>query len=121
MIRVTDIWKIYFFVMIGIGIGYLGSFDNKNFFILGIPTVLLLKSTNFDCQSTSLKLEKQKTINLLICTVKDTIDLTKTWNNGNYEEMKVKAQEMIKNLIGGMDIQSIIQTGIMAFISNKLN
>ena len=121
MFRVPDIWKVYFFVMIGVGIGYLGSFDNKNFFILGVPTLLLLKSTNFDCQSTSLKLEKQKTINLLISTVKDGIDLSRVWNNGNYEEMNTKAREMFKNLIGEMDIQSLLQTGFMAFVSNRLN
>jgi hypothetical protein len=121
MFRVPDVWKIYFFVMIGIGVGYLGSFDNKNFFILGVPTLLLLKTTNFDCQSTSLKLEKQRTINLLISTVKDGIDLTRSMNSESSEIITSKAKEMIKNLIGGMDLQSLIQTGIMAFVSNRLN
>lgn len=121
MFKVPDIWKIYFFVMIGVGVGYLGSFDNKNFFILGVPTILLLKSTQFDCHTSSLKLEKQRTINLLFSTVKDGIDLTKNWNGGNYDEMSFKAKEMIKNLMGGMDLQSLLQTGIMAFMSNRLN
>jgi hypothetical protein len=121
MFRVPDIWKIYFFIMIGVGVGYLGSFDNKNFFILGVPTLLLLKSTNFDCQATSLKLEKQRTINLLISTVKDGIDLTRVMNTESSEVVISRAKEMIRNLIGGMDIQSLVQTGIMAFVSNRLN
>lgn len=121
MFRVPDIWKIYFFVMIGVGIGYLGSFDSNNFFILGVPTVLLLKNTQFDCYTSQLNLEKQRSINLAISTIKDAIDLTKNWNSENYDEMSLKAKEMIKNLMGGIDLQSIIQTGIMSFISNKLN
>lgn len=121
MFRVPDIWKIYFFVMIGIGVGYLGSFDNKNFFILGVPMVLLLKTTQFDCYTSSLKLEKQRTVNLIISTLKDGIDLTKNWNKGNYEEMSLKAKEMFKNIMGGMDFQSMIQSGIIAFMHNQLN
>ena len=118
MFRVPDIWKIYFFIMIGVGVGYLGSFDNKNFFVLGVPTLLLLKNTEFNCYTTQVKLERQKSFNLGMTIIRDIVDLARNFNyNNNIDELREKVQNLVKNAMGGIDLQGLVSTGISAFIN----
>ena len=121
MINFPDIWKIYFFILLGMGIGYLGSFDQKNFFILGVPTVLLIKNTQFDCYTNRLKYEKQKTLNHSLNIVRDMIDVFRTWNTNNVDEATEKIKEIFRNVMQGMDINSLVSTGISAFINSQIN
>jgi hypothetical protein len=121
MINFPDIWKIYFFILLGMGIGYLGSFDQKNFFILGVPTVLLIKNTQFDCYTNRLKYEKQKTLNHSLNIVRDMIDVFRTWNTNNVDEATEKIKEIFSNVMQGMDINSLVSTGISAFINSQIN
>ncbi len=121
MINFPDIWKIYFFILLGMGIGYLGSFDHKNFFILGVPTVLLLKNTQFDCHTAKIKYEKQRSLNHIIGIIRDMIDLFRTWNPNNVEEATERVKEIFKNAMHGMDINSLLSTGVSAFISSQIN
>jgi hypothetical protein len=117
MIKLPDIWKIYFFILLGIGIGYLGSFDSKNFFILGVPTILLLKNTEFDCHNAKIKFEKQKTINHILNIMRDTMDLYRNFNPNNVQETTEKIKEIFKNTFYGMDLQNLA----MRFMVNSIN
>jgi hypothetical protein len=118
MIRVPDMWKIYFFILLGVSIGYLGSFDNKNFFVLGVPTLLLLKNTEFNCYTTQVKLERQKSFNLGLTIIRDIVDLARNFNyNNNIDELREKVQNLVKNAMGGIDLQGLMSTGISAFIN----
>ena len=118
MIRIPDMWKIYFFILLGVVIGYLGSFDNKNFFVLGVPTILLLKNTEFNCYVSQIKYERQKSFNIGMVIVRDILDLAKNFNNNNnIEELREKIQNLVKNAMDSIDLQSLISTGISAFIN----
>ncbi len=121
MINFPDIWKIYFFILLGVGVGYLGSFDHKNFFVLGVPTILLLKNSQFDCHNSKLKYEKQKTLNHSLNIVRDMIEIFRNWNANNVEEATEKIKEVFKNVMHGMDINSLVSTGISAFINSQIN
>jgi hypothetical protein len=118
MFRIPDIAKVYLFVLLGVGIGYLGSFDHKNFFILGVPSILLIKNTHFNCYEDKIKFERQKSINHVLHLIRESIDLVKTVNVNSMEEAKEKIQSILKSFMGGLDLQSVISTGIYSFISS---
>ena len=121
MFKIPDMWKIYLFILLGMGIGYLGSFDHKNFFILGVPAILLLKSTQFDCYISRIKYEKQQTLNHSLHIVREVIDLMRNWNPDNIEESTNKIKEIFRNVMQGMDLNSLLSTGISAFIGSQIN
>jgi hypothetical protein len=120
MIKLPDIWKIYFFILLGIGIGYLGSFDSKNFFILGVPTILLLKNTEFDCHNAKIKFEKQKTVNHTLNIIRDIMDLYRNFNPNNVQEATEKFKEIFKNALHGMDLQSLATKFMVNTINSNL-
>jgi hypothetical protein len=117
MIQIPDIWKIYTFVLFGVGIGYLGAQDSKNLFILGIPMALLIHNTKFSCYTEKIKFERQRSINLVLTIFRDVIVLARNWDSENMDSMKEKVQEILRNIMGGMDLQSLFMTGVSAFMT----
>lgn len=117
MIRLPDIWKIYFYILLGVGIGYLGSFDSKNFLILGAPMVFLLKNTEFDCHNAKIKYEKQKTVNHTLNILRDVVLLYRNFDPNNVQETTEKIKEIFKNVLNGMDLQSLAAR----FMVNNIN
>ena len=115
--QIPDIWKIYAFVLFGVGIGYLGAQDAKNLFILGIPMVLLIRNTQFSCYTEKIKFERQRSINLFLTIFRDVVVLARNWDSDNMENMKEKVQEILRNVMGGMDLQSLFMTGVSAFMT----
>ena len=119
MFKIPDIYKIYIFVIFGVGIGYLSRDDTKNLFILGIPMFLLMKNTQFSCYTDKIKYERQKSFNIGLSLVNDSIKLFREWNPENMEHMKLRVQEIISNMMGGMDLQSLLFTGLNAFMTSR--
>ena len=117
MIVLPDIWKIYAFVLLGVFIGYMGADDHRNLFMLGVPTVILLKNTDFQCHTNKIKAEKQKTFNLGLSIIKECMELVRTFNPDNMEQTKEKVQSILRNALGGMDVQTLLSTGISAVLS----
>ena len=119
MFTVPDIYKIYIFVLFGVGIGYLTHEDMKNFFILGVPMFLLMKNTQFSCYTDKIKYERQKSFNHGLNIANDCIKLFREWNPDNMDDMKEQVQDIIHTMMGGMDLQSLLFTGINAFMSSR--
>jgi hypothetical protein len=117
MFTIPDIYKIYIFVLFGVGIGYLSHDEPKNLFILGVPMFLLMKNTQFSCYTEKIKFERQKSINLFLTIFRDVIVLARNWDSENMEAMKERVQEILRNIFGTMDLQSLMMTGISAFMS----
>jgi hypothetical protein len=102
-----DILKVYFFYFIGLCAGYLGTFDKVNILIVTLPTLLLIKNTGFDFETAKVKFEKQKTINLIISLVNNSLEVAR--NNGlNTEELKAKVLEIFQTFFNEMGVSSIL-------------
>lgn len=108
MIHISDIQKVYFFYFIGLCAGYLGTFDKTNILIVTFPTLLLIKNSGFDFQTAKANFEKQKTINLILSLVNNSLEVAR--NNGlNTEELKDKVLEIFQTFFNEMGIASILQ------------
>lgn len=108
MIKITDIQKVYFFYFIGLCAGYLGTFDKLNMLIITLPTLLLIKNTGFDFQTAKAKFETQKTINLILSLLNNSLEVAR--NNGlNTEELKNKVLEIFQTFFNEMGVGSILQ------------
>jgi hypothetical protein len=103
-------------MLLGCFIGYLGSFDSKNFFILGVPAFLLLRSTEFNCYTDKIRYERQKNIQIALTTFRDVLDFARTFNPDNMQEMKEKVQNILRNMMGGIDLQSLVSTGMSSLL-----
>lgn len=119
MIKIPDIYKIYIFVLFGVGIGYLSHDEPKNLFILGVPMFLLMKNTQFSCYTDKIKYERQKSFNHGLNLTNDCIKLFREWNPENMDDMRLRVQEIIHNMMGGMDLQSLLFTGLNAFMTSR--
>jgi len=102
-----DILKVYFFYFIGLCAGYLGTFDKVNILIVTFPTLLLIKNAGFDFQTAKEKFEKQKTINLILSLLNNSLEVAR--NNGlNTEELKNKVLEIFQTFFNEMGVSSIL-------------
>ena len=119
MFKIPDIYKIYIFVLFGVGIGYLSRDDTKNLFILGVPMFLLMKNTQFSCYTDKIKHERQKSLNHGLSVANDCIKLFREWNPENVDDMKERIQEIVRNTMGGMDLQGLLFTGLNAFMTSR--
>lgn len=95
MILVPDMYKIYMFMLICIGIGYYGALDSKNFLILGIPAVLFFKSVKFDF---NIKDDEKTGISTIKNIAKDVLNLKKNWSEDDSNEIKFYVQNLIKSI-----------------------
>ncbi len=96
MLLIPDMWKIYIFMLMCIGIGYYGALDSKNFLILGIPFVLLFRTTHFDFNGKS---PNTSTVNNIVSIAKDVINLKKNWTDDDSNEIKIYLQNLIRNVV----------------------
>ena len=94
MILVPDMYKIYMFMLICIGIGYYGALDSKNFLILGIPSLLFFKSVQFDF----MKKEKTTSVANIVSVAKDVFNLKNNWSENDSNEIKFYIQNLIKSI-----------------------
>lgn len=117
MFRIPDIWKIYGFILLGMCMGYLGAYDSKNFLILGIPTFLLLNNTNFSCYTEKIKYERMRSFNSVLQFVRDCIEIFRAYS-GNTDEVKEKLHESLRTLFAGMDLQSLVSTGLISMMTS---
>ena len=91
MVLIPDMYKIYMFMLICIGIGYYGALDSKNFLILGIPALLFFKSIQFDFNT------KEKTTSIATIA-KDVFNLKNNWSENDSNEIKFYIQNLIKSI-----------------------
>jgi hypothetical protein len=91
MVLIPDMYKIYMFMLICIGIGYYGALDSKNFLILGIPALLFFKSIQFDFTT------KEKNANI-VSIAKDVFNLKNNWSENDSNEIKFYLQNLIKSI-----------------------
>jgi hypothetical protein len=123
MFKVPESWKLYIFILYGIGIGYYGAFDSKNFLILGIPMIFILKNTKFYNVTTSSQVQndlssqdtfqKQHVLAFGLSCVRDVIDLVRTWNAGQHAQVKVKTDQILKKLMNAADPRNILTGNLM--------
>lgn len=121
MFKIPDIWKVYCFILLGIGIGYFSAHDERNFFILGIPLIFLLRNTEFDCYTSKIKFERQKSINFALNIIKEMIDIFRNINEDNMDETTQKVKDVLKNVVKSFDVNSLFTAGIGSFISSQIN
>jgi hypothetical protein len=122
MFTIPELWKVYIFILYGIGMGYYGASDTKNFLILGIPMIFMLKNTKFYSSKEKVQnqnetpqdvFQKQHVLTFGLSCVRDVIDLVRTWNAGNQQDVKVKTDQILKKLMNAADPRTILSGHLM--------
>ena len=98
MILVPDMYKIYMFMFICIGIGYYGALDSKNFLILGIPAALFFKSIKFEFNTKPTDDKDKNGFESIAKIAKDVLNLKKNWNDQDSNEIKFYVQNLINSI-----------------------
>ena len=99
MILVPDMYKIYMFMFICVGIGYYGALDSKNFLILGIPAALFFKSIKFEFNTKPTDAKDKNGFESMTSIVKDVLNLKKNWSENDSNEIKFYVQNLIKSIV----------------------